>query len=316
MRRFLIVLLVMVMIPYVTTLAWTGKVMPEVSSEIGAVEGDPEDAEERVVIIEREEKKEAVSVEAFLVSVLAAQIPADFEMETLKAQTILARTYIYGVMNGRSEIYEEELDMDAFSSEQMRQYWGEEDYAMKREKMQSAVQDTAGLYLLHDGITIEPLFCYASAGKTRTLGEEHPYLISVDSPGDCLAEAYRTMPVFQGKEFVKRINEISPETQLNLEDVLNSEGIQVVERDAAGYVKQIQIGKKTYQGESVQYALGLPSACYSLEVIEDKIRAICRGIGHGFGFAQYGANEMAKEGKTYEELLNHYFQNIEIVAWN
>jgi len=85
-----------------------------------------------------------------------------------------------------------------------------------------------------------------------------------------------------------------------------------VERDSAGYVKQVLIGQKTYTGEEVQYALGLPSACYTFEEISGKIRAVCKGVGHGYGFAQFGANELAREGKTYLELLGYYFQNVEV----
>ncbi|MBQ6834125.1 MAG: S-layer homology domain-containing protein, partial [Lachnospiraceae bacterium] len=89
--------------------------------------------------------------------------------------------------------------------------------------------------------------------------------------------------------------------------------IQIVERDSAGYVIRVQVGQKTYTGEEVQYALGLPSSCYTFEEVNGKIQAVCKGVGHGYGFAQFGANEMAKEGKTYRELLNYYFQNVEIV---
>ena len=101
---------------------------------------------------------------------------------------------------------------------------------------------------------------------------------------------------------------------MNAEEFTDGAGIQIVERDGAGYVKQVQIGQKTYTGEEVQYALGLASPCYSFENLDGKIRVICKGIGHGYGFSQLGGNEMAKEGKTYEELLNYYFQNVEIVG--
>ena len=98
------------------------------------------------------------------------------------------------------------------------------------------------------------------------------------------------------------------------EDLANGSGIQIVERDSAGYVKHVQIGQKTYTGEEVQYALGLNSCCFSFEHLKGKIRVICKGIGHGYGFAQFGANEMEKSGSDYVGLLNHYFQNIEIVG--
>ena len=302
MRRFLLTLLIMIMIPYVSTLAWTGQ-----------LEGVRKRGE-KVTIVERENKNIPIAVEEYLVYVLAAQIPAVFEPETLKAQAILARTYIYGLMEHRAEIYEEELDMDALSYEQMKALWGETDFASMFSKLQNAVRETEGLYILYDGSIIEPLFCYASAGKTRSFGESFPYLEQVESPGDLYAENYRSLPVFETKEFVQKINEIPGAVAVSEMELDSGGGIQIVERDGSGYVKQVQIGQKTYTGEEVQYALGLTSACYSFERLDGKIRVICKGIGHGYGFAQFGANEMAKAGRTYEELLKYYFQNVEIVG--
>lgn len=326
LRRFLILLLTVTMIPYVTTLAWTGReggifIEREVGEDSGSdlwmdLEqfSDLENAYR--VMIQKNEKEQSVSVESFLIPVLAAQIPAEFEPETLKAQAILARTYVYGLMNGRSEIYEEELDMDALSTDQMRKLWGEKDYAKMLGRLQDAVRQTAGMYAIYDGTIIEPFFCYASAGKTRSMGDSRPYLRQVDSAVDQNAENYRSFPVFELREFVSQINEIPGAVEVQTEELADGEGIQIVERDSAGYVKYIQIGQKTYTGEEVQYALGLASSCYSFERIGGKIRAICKGIGHGYGFSQYGANEMAKEGKTYVELLDYYFQNLELVAAN
>ncbi len=306
MRRFILILFIMVMIPYVTTLAWTGR--------LESVKGNSTiDSGKRKVVVERDEQESAITIEEYLIHVLAAQIPAGFEEETLKAQAVLARTYIYGLLENRTEIYEEELDMDALSMEQMKTLWGEKDYPEMFIKLQNAVDATAGLYLLYDGKLIEPLFCYASAGKTRSHGEELPYLKQVESAGDLLAENYRSLPVFELRDFTRRINDIPGAVTVSEEELAGGGGIQIVERDGAGYVEQVQIGQKTYSGEDVQYALNLASSCYSFEHLDGKIRVICKGIGHGYGFAQFGANEMAKAGKTYEELLNYYFQNVEIV---
>lgn len=316
MRRFLIILFVIIMIPYVTTLAWTGQVESlggDTGGSLFSGTGNQADGGKKIISV-RNNQETAVSVEEFLVHVLAAQIPADFELEALKAQAVLARTYIYSIMDGAEEITEEELDMDALSLEQMKKLWGEKEFAVIYGKMQEAVKATEGLYILYEGKYIEPLYCYASAGRTRSKGDEYPYLKSVESAWDTQAEGYRSMPVFELREFTAKINEIPGAVSVNAEEFTDGAGIQIVERDGAGYVKQVQIGQKTYTGEEVQYALGLASPCYSFENLDGKIRVICKGIGHGYGFSQFGGNEMAKEGKTYEELLNYYFQNVEIVG--
>jgi len=100
---------------------------------------------------------------------------------------------------------------------------------------------------------------------------------------------------------------VSPDADRLLEE------IQVAERDGAGYVVQIQIGPKTYSGEEVQYALGLSSPCFYFDELQGKIRVTCKGIGHGYGFSQAGASALEKEGLGFEALLDHYFQNVEIL---
>lgn len=334
MRRFLIVLGVMVMIPYVTTMAWTGKVetaggkilentggnsvgISESAGLIGSLIAGRNAAvskEEPTVIVMRNGAETVIKVEEFLIHVLAAQIPVEFGPETLKAQAVLARTYVYSVMNGGSQVYEEELDMDALSLEQMKKLWGESSFAEGYGKLQTAVNETRGMYLLYDGAFIEPLYCYASAGQIRSGGDEYPYLKQVESAGDLLAEGYRSLPVFELREFCEKINEIPGAVAVSVAELADGSGIQIVERDGAGYVLQVQIGQKTYTGEEVQYALGLASPCYSFERLDGKIRVICKGIGHGYGFSQFGANEMEKEGKKFQELLNYYFRNVEIVG--
>ena len=319
MKQFFAVFLVGMMIPYITTLACTGLEGNVVDEAAEAVSGEDVryasdlDGEKKVIVI-RNEREVGLSVEEFLPYVLAAQIPADFEMETLKAQAILARTYIYREIEAAGMgdfVFEEALDMDAWSIDQMKERWGGRSWEESYRRLQAVVEETAGQVLAYENEYVEPLFCYASSGITRTHGEEYPYLKQTASPGDLLAVNYRSALEFTAAEMASRINEIPDGVDITGKQLPME--IQIVERDSAGYVMRIQVGQKTYTGEEVQYALGLPSACYSFEQEDEKIRVVCNGVGHGYGFSQFGANEMAKEGKTYPELLNYYFQNVEIV---
>ena len=323
MKRFLTVLMIMVMIPYVTTMAWTGRIgggdftgFEELAgaggegSQGGSLGTDGNGvAGRRYVAVEREGKVSRVPAEDFLVHVLAAQIPADFGPETLKAQAVIARTYIYREMNGAEEIPEEALDMDALSGAQMEELWGgtyQEDYSRIREAVSAS-----GLYLAYEGEPAEVFFCRAASGATRPGGQEHPCLRQAESPGDLLADGYLSIAVFTPEDLARRVSAIpgavSPDADRLLEE------IQVAERDGAGYVVQIQIGPKTYSGEEVQYALGLSSPCFYFDELQGKVRVTCKGIGHGYGFSQAGASALEKEGLGFEALLDHYFQNVEIL---
>ena len=100
----------------------------------------------------------------------------------------------------------------------------------------------------------------------------------------------------------------------NLEEDRILEEIQIVKRDSAGYVETVQIGAETYSGDAVRYALGVPSPAFSLEEDGDEIRCVTYGRGHGYGLSQYGAGLMAENGSSAEEILKHYFKNIQIVS--
>lgn len=331
MKRFLMVLMIMVMLPYVTTMAWTGRIGggdftgfeelagagqggSQGSSGTGAgqdgSQGSGLTAGRRYVAVERNGRTMEIPAEDFLVHALAAQIPADFGPETLKAQAVLARTYIYREMDGAETIPEEALDMDALSGAQMEELWGgacQENY----HRLQEAVSATGGLYLAYEGAPAEGFFCRAASGRTRAGGQAHPCLRQAESPGDLLADGYLSIAVFAPEDLARRVSAIPGAVSVDADRL--PEELQVAERDEAGYVLQVQIGPKTYSGEEVQYALGLSSPCFYFDELQGKIRVTCKGIGHGYGFSQAGASALEKEGLGFEALLDHYFQNVEIL---
>ena len=310
MRRFLMMLIVAAAIPYLTTLAWTGRpegvqTAPDAPSPEFAVR-----AAEKKIITERNGRELAVPAEEFLIGALAAQIPPQYGPETLRAQAVLTRTYIYREMDGRPEIEEEALDIDVLSRAQMERLWGSGDFAETYAKFGSAVADTAGIAVTYGGEFIEPLFCLAASGKTRSRGEEYPYLKQTDSPGDTEADGFLGTDLWTADRLAARIGSIPGSVSVSPDSL--PEEIQIAERDGAGYVLRIQIGGKTYTGEEVQAALDLQSACYSFDEYEGKIRVTTKGIGHGYGFSQAGANALERDGYGWRDLLNYYFQNVEI----
>lgn len=270
-------------------------------------------------------QKGYLDVETYLVGIVARQIPAEYGLEALKAQAIIARTYIYGQMGEETEIKEEELGLRYLEEEQMESLWGRQKFVEYYDKISQAVRETEGTVMILDEgenspekkLVSEPMFHRASAGYTRDGGEGYPYLKSVDSQQDVEAEGYLTIMEWEPKEVVRLMKEAAAESgtgepELTEGQVMDT--IQLVSRDGAGYVKEIQIGTHIYTGDEIQTALGLPSAAFTLEEHEGQLRGICRGIGHGYGLSQYGAHRMAEEGKSAEEILKYYYQNIIIIS--
>lgn len=245
---------------------------------------------------------------------LAAAAPADLAPELLKCQTVIARTYISRLMEGRTEIREEELDLD-YPGILDKQVLDRREHALELlERCKDAVRETNGSVMQWNGRAILPLFHWMSAGRTRKGAEDFPYLQSVESPWDTRSETYLTSMEWSRREFARALRQL-PDLQ-TLTDTQLCDQIQVVEKDDSGYVLQLQIGTKTCSGEEVQAALQLPSACYTLEADETNVRALVRGSGHGYGLSQNGALGMAAEGWGWEEILYHYYKDVTIQDGN
>lgn len=289
------------LIPYVVTLALAGTIKGE-EKRVEFISGK--------TVLTRQGR--AVDVEEYLIGVVGRQMPADYGAEALKAQAVVARTYIYKQMGDSVEIGEEELNLEYLEEKQLETMWGSDKFVEYYKNIQEAVEATSQMVMTYEGNLIDPLFHRASAGKTRAGDEYHPYLESVESLRDVEAEGYLSMPSWEPEAFVSAVNQITGDGDLTISQV--PEGIQLVEKDGAGYVRTIQIGSHAYSGEEVQAALGLPSAYFTLEGYEGRIRAVCKGIGHGYGMSQYGARVMAEEGKTAEEILSWYFKNIDLIS--
>lgn len=303
------------LVPYVGTLAWTGTVRGE---EL-RYEQQKEVSGRRRILLDRTNGSYYMDMEEYLPGVIARQMPVEYEPEALKAQAIIARTYICRQMEAAgedSEIAESALDMDYVESEQLKSLWGSGRFPEYYKKLEDAVKDTAGVVMTYENRCIDPMFCRATAGMTRKGDFTHPYLEPVDCPGDVEAEGYMQIASFSKEDFVSAVNRI-PEgdaggRKVDVSQIMDS--IQIVSRDQAGYVEQIQVGNAVFSGEEVQYALGLKSACFTLEPYEDGIRAVSKGIGHGYGLSQATANEKALAGWRAEDILGYFYKNITFIS--
>ena len=293
--------------PYVATLAWTGNVWGE---EL-RYEQQKGLSGTRKILLDRGDASYYVDLEEYLPGVIAGQLPAEYHPEAVKAQAIIARTYLYSQMEAagdQEKIAESALDLDFMGTEQLKKLWGTSLFPAYYKKMEEAVKETKGIAMAFEGAYITPLFCRASAGSTRPFKEA--YLPARACPLDLEAEGYLGIKVMEPGEFADKINSMSTDGKRVIKAETLPESIQIGERDEAGYVISAQLDGQGFSGEEIQYALGLSSCAFSVEPYEGKLRILTKGIGHGYGFSQHTANEMAKEGRTAQELLGYFYENI------
>lgn len=257
---------------------------------------------------------EKLPLEEYVKGVVASEMPADFAKEALKAQALTARTYIVKQMMSDQKM---ELPKDAHvadtefyqvykSDEELRQIWGP-DYSWKIEKIEEAVQETQGKILTYEGNPIDATFFSTSNGFTENSeaiwSNSLPYLKSVESPWDKESPKYSGQKVIPIKEFEAKLGVKLP----------NNETIgQVTERTAGKRVAKVEINGKEVTGQDIREKLGLMSTDFTWERKGNSIVINTKGYGHGVGMSQYGANGMAEEGKKYQDIVQYYYQGVEI----
>ncbi len=236
-------------------------------------------------------------VEEHLLGVLIGEMPVSYEMEALKAQAVAGRTYIYRKI-GTNPVSHPEADLCTNPSCCMAYTDVESVDEKSLEKIRRAVDETAGEYLVYEKEIASAFFYACSSGKTENSedvwGEEIPYLRSVESQGD-----NNNPKLIEEKTYTPQ--------QLKSALGVNSIEIGGITYTEGGSVKNIKIGGKTFKGTEIRSLLGLRSACFTISKNNENYIIITKGNGHGVGMSQFGANEMAKTGSNYEEILYHYF---------
>lgn len=250
-------------------------------------------------------------MDSYLVGVVLAEMPASFEPEALKAQSVVARTYarkayVTGGKHGDGSVCTDSACCQAYVSE--ADYLAKGGTQANVEKIRSAVFATSGLILTYEGEIIEATYFSCSGGSTEDAaavwGTEFPYLQAVDSPGEENAAYFRSTVEFTPAEVEAALGVVltgNPESWVS----------SVTYTDGGG-VDTISIGGTFFTGTEVRSLLGLRSAAFSVESAEDRLVVTTKGFGHRVGMSQYGADAMAVGGSTCEEILAHYYQGTEL----
>jgi stage II sporulation protein D len=259
-------------------------------------------------------KIETVPMENYLVGVVAAEMPAEFNEEALKAQALTARTYIVnkmvtkeslGVPKG-AEVTDTQLNQVYKSDDELKREWGI-DYSWKRKKILDAVKATSGQIITYKGAPIDASFFSTSNGYTEN-SEDYwsgkiPYLRSVPSPWDLKS------PKFTYQE-VKTVSEF--EAKLGVKIGSSSNIGTIIDRTAGNRVGKVNINGKILTGRDIRDKLGLKSSDFTWKRRGNDIIITTRGFGHGVGMSQYGANGMASEGKSYKQIVKYYYKGVQI----
>lgn len=270
------------------------------------------------------ESKQVIELplEDYVRGVVAAEMPADFSLEALKAQAIAARTNAVRRIQKNmltpegAHVTDDHRQVQAYSSdEKLKQRWGVLEYGLNQNKIAQAVNETRGDIVTYNGEPIDALFFSTSNGKTENsqdyFAKSLPYLRSVDSHWDKGSKHDTDTQQFTLQDF---------HTKLGIQAVVTSANqaqmIKVIERSASNRIKSLRVGDKVMSGAQFRELLGLYSTDFSWKVDGDAITFTTHGYGHGVGMSQYGAQGMAKEGKTAPEILTYYYQGTTLAPYN
>jgi stage II sporulation protein D len=184
----------------------------------------------------------------------------------------------------------------------MKKRWGS-NFDEYYKKISSAVNDTQGKIITYNGESVLAVFSSSCGGKTEdsgsVWGSTLPYLTSVPSEGDDIAPNYISSQIF---------------TSEKLANILGSGNIYIKERTQAGYVKTVAVGNKEISGTKFRQLLNLRSADFDISKSGNTVTITTKGYGHGVGMSQYGAAYMAENGKTYDEILLHYYTGAQLTT--
>lgn len=255
------------------------------------------------------EIKKQVDMEVYLPMILCREIPWDYEEEMLKAQAVLVRSSLY------LRLEEDGIDRERMKEEleEHQRNSKKENYQQAYQRMEKAVKSTRGQVMSYQGKICPGVFHRVSAGNTRDGSEvlqdtEMTFLKSVNSSQDIESADYLHGHYFSEEALRDRLQEIYPEIQLSERELTDQ--IIPEKSDSQGYILEVRVGDMTVPGEEFREKLELSSSNFTIQNLDGKIRFLCKGLGHGLGLSQYGGNELAKEGKSYQQILFTYFPDV------
>lgn len=268
---------------------------------------------------------EELEIDQYLYGVVSSEMPANFEIQALKAQAVVARTYtIYQIINNSSkhenaDICDNSACCQAWITKEERiARWTPEEAEGNWNKIVEAVDSTKRKIITYNGAPINAFFHANSGGTTESSlniwgGIDYPYLKSVETAGEDGYTQYSSEVVLSQEELLQKIKEKYEDCEI---DYSQENCIQILEYTTSGRVKTIKFGNKEIAGTEARTLLGLKSTNFTYSIIDGKIIFSVTGYGHGVGMSQTGADALAKGGSNFEEIINHFYTDVKITDIN
>ena len=303
-------LIILILLPYIVSVFVNGADVREDDGENFYVKVKVPDAEEADGVTE-------IRWTDYLAGILAEEISEDCEPETLKAQAVVIRTQIYRTL----EDSEDKILVESYlSRDEMEDKWGAENYGKYYEKYIRAVEETDDTVVMYGDAYAWTPFHQSSNGMTRSAAEvlgsnDYPYIAVRECPLDKEADDEIQTFTFPYTEIQSLCRDflVAEEDEDKAAQGYTYDDFEVRSCDSAGYVSELRIGNTICTGDQFRDALSLPSSAFSFsEEDDDNIKITTTGKGHGLGMSIWTADQMAKEGKTFEEILAFFFEGTEL----
>lgn len=335
MRKILLYFFVLILVCFAIPIIFTSPQKQEINANVNFTEEEKNEENNganeakydykqyaEIKLLHASTKKvETIPLDEYLYGVVSAEMPASFETEALKAQAVVARTYtLYKIVNnnkkhGDADICDDSNCCQAWISKEDRLIkWSEENRQNYWNKIVNAVDSTQGKIITYDGKPINAFFHANSGGATETPvnvwgGTGYPYLQTVTTAGEDAYSQYSSSVTVSQKEFEEKIKKEHSDFTINFEE---KDCIKIEEYTDGNRVKTIKVGNLELSGVEIRNIFGLRSANFKVSMEKENIKFEVTGYGHGVGMSQTGADSLAKQGKNYEDIINHYYTGIKI----
>ena len=326
MRKVFMAVVCIIILIFLIPLIFTTRRIEKVSSKVEEKEIEVIDYDyskyKTIKLLHKDINKiEEVKLDEYIANVVSAEMPVDYELEALKAQAIVARTYtIYKITTSKKHDIADICDKSAccqawISKEDRFKRWDEDKRISNWNKIMKAVNETAGKIIIYEGKPINAFFHSNSGGKTEEPfyvwgGTGYPYLQVVETSGEENYSQYSSETKFTKEEFIAKIKKEHENFEINLKE---ENCIEIIKRDESNRIVTVKIGNLNLSGVETRTLLGLRSANFTIEISEKEILFKVIGYGHGVGMSQTGADALAKQGKNYEEIIKHFYKGVEII---